>query len=278
MLFGSLTSSPAMESVCLGSHSSKSSGCFRVLHTADWHLGKTLCDHDRLEEHAHFLKFLLRTIAEEKVDTLVVSGDVFDSANPSQAAERLYFEFIAELHGLGHCTAVITAGNHDSPTHLEAPRQVLRALNVRIAGILLDDPAEMLVALPSADNPCVVIAAVPFLRDRDLRTGVLGQTSEEIQRDLHSGLRDRYTRLAEAAECWRERGVPVMATGHLTMLEGIASESERPIHIGGLGAIGADLFPGHFLLWSFGASASPPICRRAGAPALLGFAHRAKFQ
>ena len=251
------------------------SACFRVLHTADWHLGKTLCDHERLEEHAQFLDFLLRTIAEEKVDALVVSGDVFDSANPPQAAERLYFDFLARLHALGHCTAVITAGNHDSPTHLEAPRQVLGALRVHIAGV--HDGARALVPLPGPEDPQVVVAAVPFLRDRDLRTGVLGQSADEIQQDLHRGLRACYATVAEAAAHWQERGLPVLATGHLTMLGGDPSESERPIHIGGLGAIGGDLFADIFCYGALGHLHRPQTVggqerlRYSGSPIALSF-------
>lgn len=259
----------------------RAAGGLRVLHTADWHLGKTLCDHERTQEHSQFLDFLLRTIEEQRVDVLVVSGDVFDSANPPQSAETLYFNFLSRLHALGHCAAVITAGNHDSPTHLESPRRLLRALNVRIAGVPSDDPAEALIVLPSPENPCLVIAAVPFLRDRDLRTGVLGQSQDEIQRDLHTGLRSRYTRLAEAAECWRERGVPVLATGHLTMLEGLPSDSERSIHIGGLGAIGADLFADIFCYGALGHLHRPqPVggqarLRYSGSPIALSFSEAA---
>ncbi len=256
----------------------RAAGGLRVLHTADWHLGKTLCDHERTQEHSQFLDFLLRTIEEQRVDVLVVSGDVFDSANPPQSAETLYFNFLSRLHALGHCAAVITAGNHDSPTHLESPRRLLRALNVRIAGVPSDDPAEALIVLPSPENPCLVIAAVPFLRDRDLRTGVLGQSQDEIQRDLHTGLRSRYTRLAEAAECWRERGVPVLATGHLTMLEGVALR-QRTLH--SHRRVGRDRrgpVRGYFLLRRAGAFAPAPARGRAGAAAVFGFAHRAEFQ
>lgn len=259
----------------------RAGGCFRVLHTADWHLGKTLCDHDRAPEHSRFLDFLLRVIEEEKVDALVVAGDVFDSANPPQAAERLYFDFIARLHALGRCQVVITAGNHDSPTHLEAPRQLLRALNVHVAGVHDRDPGRTLVPLPSAGDAQVVVAAVPFLRDRDLRTGVLGQSQDEIQQDLHRGLRECYGSVAAAAAHWRERNVPVLATGHLTMLGGNVSGSERTIHIGGLGTIGPDLFDEVFCYGALGHLHRPQAVggqerlRYSGSPVALSFGEAA---
>ncbi|MDB4673758.1 exonuclease subunit SbcD, partial [Verrucomicrobiales bacterium] len=67
---------------------------FRVIHTADWHLGKTLGDLSREDEHARFLEFLLATISQENADLLIIAGDIFDSANPPQSAEKQYFDFL----------------------------------------------------------------------------------------------------------------------------------------------------------------------------------------
>ena len=67
--------------------------CFRVLHTADWHLGKFLNDQSREEEHRLFLEWLLAVVSEKDVDAIVLAGDVFDSANPSQSALLLYYNF-----------------------------------------------------------------------------------------------------------------------------------------------------------------------------------------
>ena len=160
---------------------------FASCHTADWHLGKTLNDQSRDEEHELFLNWLLKIIDEHAVDVLVVAGDVFDSANPPQLAQSRYYDFVSQLHKDTNCSLIVTAGNHDSPLQLEAPRQVLQALDTHVVGFLPEDPASRLIVLPSPDNPRLVIAAIPFLRDRDLRKGYAGQNEKDIQKALAAG-------------------------------------------------------------------------------------------
>ncbi|MCX6968412.1 MAG: exonuclease SbcCD subunit D C-terminal domain-containing protein [Verrucomicrobia bacterium] len=259
----------------------KPKGVFRVIHTADWHLGKPLADLDRTEEFRRFLAFLLETVLATETDALVVAGDVFDCATPPQSAVRLYFDFLAALYHRTRCVAVVTAGNHDSPSHLDAPRDLLNALRVRVVAALEPDRSGMLIPLPSPENPALVVAAVPFLRERDLRTGRMGQSAEEIERDLREGLRCRYEEMAEAARPWRERGVPILATGHLTALGASTSESEREIHVGGLGKIGADAFSGAFAYVALGHLHRPQAVggmahiRYSGSPIALSFSEAA---
>jgi len=260
-----------------------------VIHTADWHLGKSMGDLDRTGEHRSFLDFLRNTIAALDADALVIAGDVFDSATPPQSAVRLYFDFLAALnaHGGRRCAVVVIAGNHDSPAHLESPREILNAIGVRVATVLPIrvgetpefDPTATLIALPGTapDSVALVVAAVPFLRERDLRTGRFGQSAEEIQRDLREGLASRYAGIAAAAQPWVERGVPVLATGHLTALGSALSDSEREIHVGGLGAVGADAFPDTFAYVALGHLHRPQAVggashiRYSGSPIALSF-------
>ena len=69
----------------------------RVIHTADWHLGHTFFGYDRTEEHIHFLEWLKGEIHNHSVDALIISGDVFDTANPSASAQRLFYKFIHDI-------------------------------------------------------------------------------------------------------------------------------------------------------------------------------------
>ena len=255
----------------------KSPGAFRVLHTADWHLGKCLLTRPRTDEHALFLAFLLQAIQEHQVDALIVAGDVFDSATPPQFAVKQYYDFLSHLRGAGACAAVIVAGNHDSPGHLEAPREVLRSLSFHVIGTLAEQPVDWLVPLPNPESPQLVVAALPFLRDADLRVGLSGQSADEIQRALVAGIARRYQEAAHAAAEWRERGVPVLATGHLTVVGSTNSESEREIHIGGLGAVGTECFPAAFDYVALGHLHRPQAAggrdhvRYAGSPLALSF-------
>lgn len=255
----------------------KGNTAFRVIHTSDWHLGKTLNDQSREEEHRRFLEWLLHVIGEHAVDALVVAGDLFDSANPSQSAQAQYYDFVSALFRQGDCAMVVVGGNHDSPGQLEAPNKVLRALGVHVLGFLPDAPQDRLVALPSQENPRLVVAAVPFLRDRDLRTGQAGQGVTDIQRERLAGITQRYAETAEAAAGWNEKGVPVLATGHLMVIGASRSESEREIHVGGLGAVERDVFPETFSYVALGHLHRPQLTsgcenvRYSGSPIPLSF-------
>lgn len=249
----------------------KPAGAYRVLHTADWHLGKQLGDLSREVEHAHFLEFLLRTIVDEEVDALVIAGDIFDSANPPQSALGQYYEFLAKLHNARECSVVVVAGNHDSPALLESPRDVLKTLNITIVGRAIDDPV---VLLPNRESAQLAVAAIPFLRDRDLRSGQMGQGAEAIREALVAGIAKRY---ADAGEQVAALGLPSLATGHLTVLGAAVADSEREIHVGGLGSVTVSLFPEVFDYVALGHLHRPQLCggkesvRYSGSPIPLSF-------
>lgn len=207
----------------------------RILHTADWHLGARLIERDRLPEHAAFLDWLVETLRAERIDALLISGDVFDAANPPQDAVALYFDFLKRLADLKTVKAVITGGNHDSASHLNAPRDLLRRFDVHVFGHAGESN---LVDLGGA-----VVAAVPFLRERDLRQAAAGDTLSTVHEQVRSAIRDHYAAQLNAA-CDLAKQRPVIAMGHLTVLGATTSDSERDIHIGNLGAVGADIFAG----------------------------------
>lgn len=206
----------------------------RLLHTADWHLGARLIERDRMAEHAAFLDWLINTLRKEKIDALLLSGDVFDSANPPQDAVVLYFDFIKRLADLKTVRTVITGGNHDSAMHLNAPRELLRRFEVHVFG----QAGGNVVDLGDA-----VIAAVPFLRERDLRLAAAGEANSDVQAQVRAAIRSHYAGQLEDARALA-KGKPLIAMGHLTALGAMTSDSERDIHIGNLGAVGADVFAG----------------------------------
>jgi exonuclease SbcD len=206
----------------------------RILHTADWHLGARLVERDRLSEHAVFLDWLVETLRTEKIDALLLSGDVFDAANPPQDAVGLYFDFLKRLADLRTVKAVITGGNHDSASHLNAPRELLKRFEVHVFG----HAGENIVDLGEA-----VVAAVPFLRERDLRQATVGEAMTDVQSQVRAAIRDHYIAQLTACRALAAKR-PVIAMGHLTVLGATTSDSERDIHIGNLGAVGADVFAG----------------------------------
>jgi exonuclease SbcD len=110
----------------------------RLIHTADWHLGHKLHEVDRREEHEAFLDWLVETIREREADALLMSGDVFDTANPSAEAQELWYRFLARCRRRNpDVDIVVIGGNHDSAGRLDAPNPLLRELGVQIVGGLM---------------------------------------------------------------------------------------------------------------------------------------------
>src|SRR5262245_20015194 len=158
----------------------------RILHTADWHLGHTLRDHAREAEHAHFLRWLVQTVVERQVDALLIAGDVFDSSNPPPAAWRMWFQFLDQVRrARPTLQVVVIAGNHDSASRLEAPRDLLATIGVRVIGGVARNAAGQLVTehllVPlrnAAGEVCALCVAIPFLRSSDVIALVPPRTPE----------------------------------------------------------------------------------------------------
>jgi DNA repair protein SbcD/Mre11 len=219
----------------------------RILHTADWHLGASIEGVSLIEEQRRFLEWLLKLIAERQIDALVVSGDVFDLAHPPAEAQSLYYQFLARLASLKPpCAAVITAGNHDSAKRLEAPRELLDALSIRVVGAL---PTEanykaLLVPLRSAGGEvAAVVAAVPYVHEYRLGISPAGRSAEELAVDMRTAFGSLYGRLASMiGDRWPD--VPAVAMGHLTVGSGVcADDFNQPIHqVGTIDALPATIF------------------------------------
>lgn len=220
----------------------------RILHTADWHLGQRFNGNDRHEEHQCFLDWLLMAIEEQNVDALVVAGDIFDTANPGPTAQRQYYTFLAKLSKSTVCRdVVIVGGNHDNPHLLNAPNQILKALSIHVVGAVPQETKDQCISLPSGEATKLVVAAVPFLRDSDIRKSALGLTLAEQDSRIRQGIAEHYAKVADCVRHNREKGIPVLATGHLFAQGCEASkDSERTIHIGTLGQVSAEVFSGDF--------------------------------
>ena len=240
-----------------------------ILHTADWHLGARLIEHDRSDEHDCFLAWLLERIVELQPNLLIIAGDVFDSANPPQQALTQYYKFLAGVSRT-KTEVLVVGGNHDSALTLNAPSELLRALKIRVVGSAPEDHSEALLDLGD-----VVVCAVPYLRERDVRRASAGQTSDEVAAQMREGIAQHYRQIFDQA-CELAKGRPVVATGHLTAVGVHGSESERSIQIGNLGAVTADCFFG-FAYIALGHLHRPQSVggndhiRYSGSPIALGF-------
>lgn len=208
----------------------------RILHTADWHIGQRLHERQRIDEHKDFLNWLLNTIQEQHVELLLVSGDIFDTALPSAEATNLYYGFLYQLFNETDAYTVIIAGNHDSPRHLEAPREFLKMGRIHVVG-LSNEPSECVVEIPP-ENPCITIAAVPYLSENELP-----HVSYESEIEKHDRYRERLKSFYENCVSQMSLGVPKILMGHLFVQGGSVGDSERNIQIGGASAIKTSDFP-----------------------------------
>lgn len=252
-----------------------------ILHTSDWHIGKKLYNRDMEQEHRHFFDWLLHTIDTKQVDALLVSGDVFDTGYPSNASLSLYYEFLTRLQSTNCRQVIITGGNHDSVSTLDAPREVLRHLNVHVVGGAGDEQERMILPLQNGDgNTEAVVAAVPFLRDRDIRKTLAGETYEQRVEMIRRGIVEFYAQIARRISETYGDAQPVIAMGHLFMTGSTLGDSERDIHIGNLGALEAKELPDLFDYWALGHIHKPqrvaqnPKIRYSGSPLPLSFSER----
>jgi len=255
----------------------------KILHTSDWHLGRTLYGRKRYEEFERFLDWLLRCIEAEGIEALLVAGDVFDNGTPSNRALELYYRFLCRAAAAGCRHVVVTAGNHDSPSLLNAPREVLRHLNVHVVGCMADDEQDEVVVLNGSDgSPGLIVCAVPYLRDRDIRRAEAGETFEDKGRKLVEGIRDHYRRIGEIAVTKRAAlggNLPIIAMGHLFTAGGRTVEGDgvRELYVGTLGQVRADVFPDCFDYLALGHLHVPQkvngseVRRYSGSPLPMSF-------
>ena len=218
----------------------------RVLHTSDWHIGRTLYSKKRYEEYEKFLDWLVGVIVDEAVDVLLISGDIFDTATPSNKAFKLYYSFLSATARTSCRSIIIIGGNHDSATSLDAPKQLLNALNITVVGAAREDPAEEVVCIYGEDGEAeLMVCAVPFLRERDIRMVGAGDILEDRAEQLAEGVYEHYKRVVAEARSKVGTEVPVLVMGHLFACgaDGSGDDSERELYVGTLGQVDITRFP-----------------------------------
>lgn len=254
-----------------------------VLHTSDWHLGRTLYGRKRYDEFEAFLDWLVETMRRTEIDVLLVAGDVFDTGAPSNRAQALYYRFLRRVASSSCRHAVIVAGNHDSPTFLEAPKALLEVLDVHVIGCASEDPEdEVLVLRNEQGAPELIVCAVPYLRDRDVRVAEAGESVADKEQKLVDGIRDHYAVVAALAERRRaELGgdLPIVALGHLFAAGGqtVDGDGVRELYVGSAVRVAAGAFPDGFDYVALGHLHVPQkvnglkTIRYSGSPLPMGF-------
>ena len=212
----------------------------RFIHTSDWHIGLELYEHNRLEEQALFLTWLLEKCYEEKIDALLISGDIYDVSNPSVNAQTLFANFVANFKNkLPHASLVVIGGNHDSGHRMEISRPLTAALGgIHIVGSLNhEDPtllSKHVIALHDKSGTQLAwCLAIPFLRPSDINCKL--KESETVDQAFSRSMSELYSMLGNHAKSLN-KDLPIIAMGHLTTIGSERSKSER-ILIGGVDSV-----------------------------------------
>lgn len=214
----------------------------KILHTADWHLGNTFHNYSRTSEHKHILTWLLSVLQEQQPDALIVSGDIFDTSNPSAVAEELLYDFL--LHAtllVPGLQVVMIAGNHDSAGRLEAPAALLKTHNVYVRGAVhcneKGEPQFDYYLLPLADRrtgqAACVCMAIPYLRGGDYP---MGMTPEE-------GMRYFFKEMQRHLQQSEFKDLPVIAAAHFYAAGSDICQNEHSerLVVGGQDCVDADV-------------------------------------
>ncbi|WP_066219489.1 exonuclease SbcCD subunit D C-terminal domain-containing protein [Formosa haliotis] len=248
----------------------------KILHTADWHLGHRLHEQSQFEEQTLFLNWIEHYIIDQEIDVLLISGDVFDTGSPSNQSLEMYYSFLVKLKGTSCSSVIITGGNHDSAGTLNAPKHILGALSIHVVGKATENIADEVFKI-EVKGEAVIIGAVPYLRDGDIRKAVAGETFDELTDKYKTALINHYKKSAEQCKLINTTHAPVIGMGHLFATGGSVSDSEQNIYVGTLGHIGAEDFPEYFDYIALGHLHRPQVIggtnrvRYSGSPHILSF-------
>lgn len=264
----------------------------KILHTSDWHLGRTLEGRDRKEEQEAFVNEICDIIEREGVQLVLIAGDVFDSSNPPAAAEQLFYAALDRMASGGERAVVVIAGNHDSPERLSAANPLAARAGISLIGL----PKEVLLVSDTTNGRRVrctaagaswleieipgcpyrtVVAALPYPSEARLNE-ILSKTLNE------EALQQAYTHRIELffdalSEHFRADTVN-LAMSHLFVRDGKESDSERPIQLGGAYAVEPLAFPAsaHYIALGHlhrpqSVSGSPVLARYSGSPLAYSF-------
>ena len=248
----------------------------RIVHTSDWHAGRIWKGIDRLPELEAVLGSLAEYVERERVDLVLVTGDLFDTGAPSAKAERVVFRFFKRIGAAGAQTVVI-AGNHDSAARLEAWGELAQLVGVHALGRPAPADRGGVIELKTASGEQAVVAALPFAAPRTLVSALeLAADDTGAMQTYADKMRAIVTHLTS-----RFRGDAVnLLCAHTHLDNASYSGSERKVHLGDDWAATAQGFPSNAHYIALGHIHRPQMVPAqspayyAGSPLQLDFGER----
>lgn len=247
----------------------------RILHTSDWHLGRSFHGVDILEHQRAFIAWLIDTVAAEGVDLVIVAGDIYDRAVPPLGAVALWEEAVIGITRT--CPMLVTSGNHDSPTRLGFAGSLLAEAGLHLRTSLDDIDRPLIVE--GRDSVRVAVYGLPYL-EPDLHRQALA--AERSHSAVLEAAMDRVR-----ADLGTRGNVRSVVAAHAFITgsgAAVVSDSERDLRVGGIGDAPASVFSGvdHVALGHLhGAqqvSAHPHSVAYSGSPLAFSFSEEAHLK
>ena len=225
----------------------------KLIHTADWHLGKNIEGHSRLEEQRLFLKDFINICEEEQADIIIIAGDIYDNYNPSAMAEQLFYDTLKQLSRNGDCMTVVIAGNHDNPERLVASGPLARDHGIVMAGTpnsvitpgmygkneITESDVGYIHAIIHGEEADILL--VHFPSEKRLNEVYLDETEEETKKAA-SYSEKMSSLFGSLATHFHEDSIHLIAS-HLFVMNSVEDGSERSIQLGGSYMVGGEIFP-----------------------------------
>lgn len=250
----------------------------KILHTADWHIGKKLHNFDLHQDFDLFIDWLCQLVENRSIDLILVSGDIFDTGNPSAESRKQFYQSLIRLQKL-NCQIILTGGNHDSASMLDAPKDILNEISVKMIGGIPENIEDCVIPFKK-NNEEIIICAIPFLRDADLRRANDGLSYDDRIQAVQNGIENTYSQVAEYCKT-NFPNTPAIAMGHLFAAGVTAtSDSERDIQIGNEAKFNAHRLSNHFAYVALGHIHKPQRIKAeipifySGSPLPLSFSER----
>lgn len=204
----------------------------RILHTADWHLGRVLHEHSLLDDQAHALDQIVAAAGRERPDVVIVAGDVYDRSVPPTEAVDLLNRTLNRIVGELRIPTVVLAGNHDSGTRLDFGAALLRGAGLHLCG--RPEPETRPLEIACADGGTLHVCPMPFSEPARVRE--LDPEAEVRSHDgAHAWWAARYAKLLP-------EGAVAVAVAHTFVTGGVISDSERSLTVGGTEQVSAAHF------------------------------------
>lgn len=224
----------------------------KILHTSDWHLGKTLEGYSRIEEQKLFINELEQICNNEKIDLIIIAGDIYDTINPSSEAEKLFYYSVKLLSNGGKRPIIIISGNHDSPNRIVSskpladefgiiligtPKSIIKKGNYKYFSIT--DSKEGFFEI-EMNNEKLAVIYMPYPNEKNLNEIISEDIDEnKFQKSYSEKIKDIFNKLSVN---FKKETINIIV-GHFYITGGNTSNSERNIQLGGSYAVESTVFP-----------------------------------